>query len=345
MLLRVLKFLKKRKENYISNWKEESNIEKYGGIVFALTCIGGMMFTPEAQRKHVAQYLNILGIFYMSLMYKRIKKTQRELIDKNKEIELQKRFIEVHQKETIDSITYAKRIQDAILPPTDLIKANLPDSFVLYKPKDIVAGDFYWMEQINDTILIAAADCTGHGVPGAMVSVVCSNALNRAVKEFHFSDTGAILDKVTDLVLETFEKSAAEVQDGMDISMLSINKVTRQIQWSGANNPLWYFEGTEKKEITADKQPVGKSSHRKPFTTHQIDYKENTTFYLFTDGYADQFGGAAGKKFKYKQFSDLLVKYNHLSQHVQKNIIETAFEDWKGNLEQVDDVCVIGIKI
>jgi serine phosphatase RsbU (regulator of sigma subunit) len=216
---------------------------------------------------------------------------------------------------------------------------------VLYKPKDIVAGDFYWMEEINDCVLIAAADCTGHGVPGAMVSVVCSNALNRAVKEFHLSDTGAILDKVTDLVLETFEKSVSEVKDGMDISLVSINKLSKKIQWSGANNPLWYFDNGELKEITADKQPIGKTDNRKPFTAHTFVCKPNTTLYLFTDGYADQFGGPKGKKFKYKPLQELLSENHKKEPQSQQTILNTAFDNWKGELEQVDDVCIIGIKL
>ncbi len=320
-------------------------MEKYGGLAFALIVMGVVLFTPETQRKNTPQYLNVLGIVFLALMYKRIKSAKRELIGKNKEIELQKRLIEEHQKETIDSITYAKRLQEAILPSEALIKEALPGTFVLYKPKDIVAGDFYWMEKINDTILIAVADCTGHGVPGAMVSVVCSNALNRAVKEFHFSDTGAILDKVTDLVLETFEKSDAQVQDGMDISLLSINKVSRQIQWSGANNPLWYFDSKALKEITADKQPIGRSSRRRPFKTHLIEYEQGAIFYLFTDGYADQFGGPKGKKFKYKQFQETLSATLGKDPDAKQISLNSTFENWKGELEQVDDVCVIGIML
>ncbi|MGZ6539853.1 MAG: PP2C family protein-serine/threonine phosphatase, partial [Bacteroidia bacterium] len=250
-------FIKRWKDNYITNWKEKDNFEKYGIIAFLTIVLGSVFLVPKSKHEKFAPYLFVWCYVFMALMFNRIKKSKQQVVYKNKEIELQKRLIEVHQKEIIDSITYAKRIQDAILPPDDFIKAKLPDTFVLYKPKDIVAGDFYWMEQVNDTIIIAAADCTGHGVPGAMVSVVCSNALNRAVKEFNLSNTGAILDKATDLVIETFEKSPDMVQDGMDISLLSINKVNHQIQWSGANNPLWYFNEAELKAISADKQPIG----------------------------------------------------------------------------------------
>ncbi|MBL7902337.1 MAG: tetratricopeptide repeat protein [Bacteroidia bacterium] len=269
-----------------------------------------------------------------------------QLTKKQKQIiEAQKQQVEEHQKEIIDSITYAKRLQEAILPPLDLISEKLPNSFVLYKPKDIVAGDFYWMEEQEDTVFIAAADCTGHGVPGALVSVVCSNALNRAVKEFGLRETGKILDKVRDLVLETFEKSSSEVKDGMDISLLSINHKSKKIQWSGANNPLWYITSSELKEIKADKQAIGKTESPAPFTTHEIVCEGAANFYLFTDGFADQFGGPAGKKFKYKQFSELLLS---LQQHEPKLVaqrMEHKFNEWKGNLDQVDDVCVIGINM
>jgi serine phosphatase RsbU (regulator of sigma subunit) len=178
-----------------------------------------------------------------------------------------------------------------------------------------------------------------------MVSVVCSNALNRTLKEFNLTETGKILDKTRDLVLETFEKSTSEVKDGMDISLLCVDKKNKMVFWSGANNPLWYIQSNELKEIKADKQPIGKTEYPKPFTTHQIEYIPGTTFYLFTDGFADQFGGPNGKKFKYKQFSELLLKYSNSSQKEQQEIFDKTFNQWKGDLEQVDDVCIIGLRL
>src|ERR1017187_9289474 len=162
------------------------------------------------------------------------------------------------------------------------------------------------MYEAGETVLIASADCTGHGVPGALVSVVCSNALNRTVKEFNLSETGRILDKVTELVLETFEKSGEEIKDGMDISLLSINRTTNQVQWSGANNPLWIVQGKELTEIKADKQPIGKSEDRHPFTTHILPLTAGQTFYLITDGYADQFSDN-DKKLMKKKFKEILL--------------------------------------
>ena len=275
----------------------------------------------------------------------RIIVSQKQEVEKQKEIaEKQKHLVEEKQKEILDSITYAKRLQQAILPPTEFISQNLSENFILYKPKDIVAGDFYWADEIENKFFIAAADSTGHGVPGAMVSVVCSNALNRTIKEFKLAETGKILDKARELVLETFEKSSKEVKDGMDISLLCIDKKSNKIFWSGANNPLWFIENGELKEIKADKQPIGKTDNPKPFTTHEIEFKENLTFYLFTDGLADQFGGPKGKKFKYKQFEEILISINDKTMQEQSEVINKQFEDWKGELEQVDDVCVIGVK-
>jgi serine phosphatase RsbU (regulator of sigma subunit) len=276
----------------------------------------------------------------------KITRKQKQVIEiKSLETEQQKRLIEEKNKDILDSITYAKRLQEAILPPISLIKKFFPQSFILYKPKDIVAGDFYWMERSGDNILIAAADCTGHGVPGALVSVVCSDALNRTLKEFRITNCGKILDKVTELVLETFEKSESNVQDGMDISLCCINTKALEVQWSGANNPLWYIQNGEMHEVRADKQPIGKYINSHPFHEHTIKLLKGDTIYLFTDGYADQFGGSKGKKFKDKQLQEVLLANESSSMEEQKSILERNLDEWKGNLEQVDDILVIGIRL
>ncbi len=291
------------------------------------------------------------------------KRKANEIISKQKEI------VEHKNKEILDSINYAKYIQNALLPSEKSISSLDIDCFILFKPKDIVSGDFYWIHNNpyttsgeNETY-IAAVDCTGHGVPGALVSVVGNNGLNRCVKEYGIHDTGKILDKLSELVEETFEKSENELKDGMDISLLKIshannssqsfdNKVN--IQWSGANNPLWIIKnsvsssGVENKEIIeirADKQPVGKYTERKKFTEHNLVLEKGDKLYLFTDGYADQFGGPKGKKFKYKQLEELLISSSKLSLEQQKINLENAFFEWKGDLEQVDDVCLICINL
>jgi len=314
------------------------------------------------------------------IMYNRFRiiRKQKQIIEhKNKETEEQKLIIEEKQTEILASISYAKRLQEAILPPHKMIAAYLPDSFIYYKPKDIVAGDFYWMEVVNrksgrenknidngsielnlkegsnsdlqttdtELILIAAADCTGHGVPGAMVSMVCSNALNRSVKEFGISEPGMILDKVRELVAETFERSETEVMDGMDISLCAFDKKTNELKWSGANNPLWIVRNKKVIELKPVKQSIGKIDNALMYSTETLQLQKNDSVYIFTDGYADQFGGEKGKKFKYSQLQDLLVENSNKPLAEQELLLDKALNNWKGNLEQVDDILIIGIKI
>ncbi len=287
---------------------------------------------------------------------------ENKVQERTQEIQLQKEMVEDKNKEIVDSINYAKRLQNAILPPISHIEKYLPSCFVFYKPKDIVAGDFYWFhthetllephEIENDpnakNIIFAAADSTGHGVPGAMVSVVGSNSLDRCVKEFKLRKPSDILDKLTDLVTKTFDTSDEEVKDGMDISLCEYNPITKQLQYAGANNPLWIvredLEGLELIEVKADKQPIGKYDFRKPFTNHAIQLQEGDCVYMFTDGYADQFGGELGKKYKYKTLKELLMSVYEKNMTMQLRIIEDAFNEWKGDYDQVDDVCLIGFR-
>ncbi|MBK8926300.1 MAG: SpoIIE family protein phosphatase [Crocinitomicaceae bacterium] len=274
-----------------------------------------------------------------------------QIIKKQKhEIEYHKLELELKQKEIVDSITYAQRLQHAILAPQDEIVKFFPRSFLLYKPKDIVAGDFYFFEKTDTHIFYAAADCTGHGVPGAMVSIVCSNALTRSIKEFGLTDPADILNKTRELVVQTFEKSGQDVKDGMDISFISKNINTHEIVWAGAHNALWIYTNGELQEVKPDKHPIGKSYHNDPFHSHKISLQKNDSLYLLTDGYADQFGGEnlpggkeGGKKFKASRLKELLAGMQSKSFTEQKEILEKTFENWRGNLEQLDDVCIIGI--
>ena len=201
------------------------------------------------------------------------------------------------------------------------------------------------MEPINDKILFAVADCTGHGVPGAMVSVVCHNALNRAVREFGLSNPGDILEKVTDLVIETFEKSTEEVKDGMDIGLCSFDFKNKQLEFAGANNGLYKIADGVLEEVKATKQPIGTYANRVPFETHLIPFKEGDIFYLFSDGYADQFGGEKGKKMKYKPFKELIIRHHNNDLDTQKKVMLDEFMNWMDDYEQVDDVCVVGIRV
>jgi len=304
----------------------------------------------ELKQQKIISFSFTIGFVLVLVLIFVVFRSLKQSREKNKIIENQKAVVELHQKEIIDSITYAKRLQQAILPAEAEIKKYLPENFLFYNPKDIVAGDFYWMHTTEKAVYIAAADCTGHGVPGAMVSVVCSNALNRAVKEFALTETGEILDKVRQLVIETFEKSDKDVKDGMDISLARIQKIKNsieektEIQWSGANNSLWYIQNNALTEIKANKQPIGKYSNPVPFTTHTREFSSAVTFYLFSDGYADQFS-TRDKKLMTKKFKEILLSIQHLALHEQGKYVEKYHIDWKGDMEQTDDVLVIGIKI
>lgn len=329
----------------------------------------------EAQKK--ITYWLIAGLSVMCVLaffiyrgYREKRKANRVILQQKEEVEKQKEeithkslLLQEKNKEIVDSINYAKRLQEAILPPQKLVKEYLKDSFILYKPKDIVAGDFYWMEHRDGTLFFAAADCTGHGVPGAMVSVVCSNALDRAVKEFHITDPGKILDKVRELVIETFEKSESEVKDGMDISLVALayseqkqseernnnplSSSALTLLWAGANNPLWILrKGAEElEEIKPDKQPIGVFTGAAPFTTHRVSISKGDSIYIFTDGYADQFGGEKGKKFKASNMKKLILMNKNEPMEVQHQRMNEYFETWRGSLEQIDDVCMIGVRI
>jgi len=255
-------------------------------------------------------------------------------------------IIKEKNKDITDSIKYAKRIQEAILPPDKLVQQYLPESFILYKPKDIVSGDFYWIEKAGDKILFAAVDCTGHGVPGAFVSIVGHNGLSRAINEFKITQPSLILDKLNEIVGETFrQEDNKEVKDGMDIALCSIDFKNQTLEYAGAMNSLYIISNNELKEINADKQPIGAFDNRKNFTNHSIKLKSGDHIYIFSDGYSDQFGGPKGKKFLYKRFQELLLSIHAKPMKEQKEILDKTIMDWKGNYEQLDDILVIGVKI
>ena len=273
-------------------------------------------------------------------------KLEETVEERTNELRIQKEVVEEKNQEITDSIVYAQRIQSAILPPSKLVRSHLPESFVLYLPKDIVAGDFYWLEQTDEAIYIAAADCTGHGVPGAMVSVVCHVALNRSVKEFGKTSPAEILDKTRELVIETFERSEHDVKDGMDIALVKIYKRDSQkIDFAGAQNPLWLIRDGEIIEWKGDKQPIGAFENAAPFTNNEVSIQEGDIFYIFSDGFVDQFGGEKGKKFKASNFKKFLMSiYQHPTDQ-QHEALKNQLKVWKGDLEQLDDICVIGVRL
>ncbi len=313
-----------------------------------------LLAAEDKKQQRLVSYIlavGLGGVMLIALLLVRSIRNKRkanQIIQAQKhEVELQRDMVEEKNREILDSIQYAKRLQEAILPPKRLVKEWLPQSFILYKPKDIVAGDFYWMETVGDVIYFAVADCTGHGVPGAMVSVVCSSALTKSLLEEGITEPAKILDRSRELVVERFERSEDEVKDGMDISLCAMNLLTGTLQWAGANNPLWLIRrGSEQvEEIKADKQPIGRYAIEAPFTNHIVQLNKGDALYLFSDGYSDQFGGEKGKKYKSGVLKKKLLNIQEVDMSEQRNLLNAEFERWKGDIEQVDDVCIIGVRV
>ncbi|MBL4670294.1 MAG: GAF domain-containing protein [Flavobacteriales bacterium] len=274
---------------------------------------------------------------------------EAEVKKRTREVVLQKEIIEDKNKNITDSIHYAKRIQDATLPDLGLMKKYLENSFVLFKPKDIVSGDFYWIEKKGDEIIFAVVDCTGHGVPGAFLSLIGHNSLNQIVNELGITIPSEILEELNKSVYKTLQNDLAEghIQDGMDMSICSLNIKTNILQFSGAYNPLYLIRSETIQEVKGDKIFIGSGNERnkKNFNNTVIQLEKNDCIYLFSDGYADQFGGPKGKKFKYSRFKELLIHINNMNMEEQHQNLDSSIIKWQGNLEQIDDVCIIGIKI
>jgi serine phosphatase RsbU (regulator of sigma subunit) len=277
-------------------------------------------------------------------------RSQKKLIElKNIETEEQKHTIEEKNKEITDSINYAQRIQRGILPSDNDISNAVGEHFVLFKPKDIVSGDFYWCASTKNISLLAAADSTGHGVPGAFMSMLGKTLLNQAVKDPSIQMPSQVLNYVNAELPNNLKAHGKDtsIKDGMDIVLCAIDRKKNVLHFSGANNPLWIIRNKELMEFTANKQAITASNEyeKMPFSDQIVELQKNDHVYLFTDGYADQFGGPKGKKFKYKQLAEILIEFSGRPLQEQKEILNTKFEQWKGDLEQVDDVCVIGVKI
>jgi serine phosphatase RsbU (regulator of sigma subunit)/HAMP domain-containing protein len=283
-----------------------------------------------------------------SLEAKVIERTE-EVVRQKEEIELQSRKLEVLYKHVTDSIRYAKRLQEAILPPMSIVHNLLPESFILYKPKDIVSGDFYWLNDKSGKVVIAAVDCTGHGVPGAFMSIVGNNMLNQIMREKPLTDAASILDELNIQAAKNINQNPEEgaVRDGMDLSLCVIDPVNKTIDYAGANNPIYIFRNKQFTEIKADKMPIGylDDQQQRKFTNHRIEVEPGDTVYIFSDGYADQFGGPKGKKFMVNQFRNMLASIHHLPLSEQQDILDRTIENWRGGLEQVDDILVIGFRL
>lgn len=314
-----------------------------------------ILLNERLKNKSMQIYFALGGIALLSVLaffiFRGLKEKQRANIaleGKNKIIEEKSLIVEQQHKDITDSIKYAERIQAAILPPERLWKTILPQSFVFYQPKDILSGDFYWIEETADHVFIAAADCTGHGVPGALMSIVNYNLLNKAVLEKGMTDAGKILDGINSWLTQSLHQSYQEatMRDGMDLSLCVIDKHTNILNYAGAFNSIYIIKNGQLEEFTPDKQPVGAyiEDNIKPFHNKYIPLQANDVVYMFTDGYADQFGGEKGKKYKYKRLQSLLNEVHRQPFQTQKERVSESINTWKGNLEQIDDMLLLGFK-
>jgi len=311
----------------------------------------------QLKQKNITIYagigLAVALLFFLFFVYRSLqakKKTNLLLENKNGEIMRQKFVIEEKNKDIIDSLNYAQRLQENILPPDNLVKKLFPESFVFYKPKDIVSGDFYWIEPDGDNVFVAVVDCTGHGVPGAIMSIVGNNLLHKILKEEKITSCAQMLDRlVVNLVkyLRQDESNERISNDGMDVALCKINVKSGAAEFAGAFNPVLVIKGDIITEYKPNKFSVGRHTYAAgfKFTDNSFSIEPGSMLYLFSDGYADQFGGRKGKKFMRKNFYSLLKEISALPATEQAERLNRTFYDWKQDITQVDDICVIGIRI
>jgi len=283
---------------------------------------------------------------------KKLWQTSTAVHQEKEKINKLKQEVELKHQEVIDSVNYAKRIQEAILPPLSEIAAGFSDCFVLFKPRDIVSGDFYWHYRREHITVIAVCDCTGHGVPGAFMSMIGNTLLNQIVIEksiFHAGEILTSLDEAIRLALKQDDQESSS-RDGMDVALCVIDTGRNEVRFAGANRPLYIFgESLDEgfMEIKPSKFPIGGQAVHgaKKFDEVLITNRPDFAYYLFSDGYADQFGGALGKKFMLKNMRNLLSEIQLKPMAAQREHMDRAFEAWRGNQEQIDDVLMIGVKI
>ncbi|MBI5540835.1 MAG: DUF4154 domain-containing protein [Bacteroidia bacterium] len=330
-------------------------------IILLITVMGYFIFKAYKVKKRANKLLKEKNFEIMEQneeirQQKEEIEAQRDEIEKqNAELEIQKKTAEdqrdeiTEQKEEImASIHYARRIQTAVLPPSKFISKILPDHFfILNKPRDIVSGDYYWMAQKGNKTIIAAADCTGHGVPGAFMSLLGVSFLNEVINKMDEIYANNILDKLRESVINALNQAGTEgiTKDGMDLALCVLDLNTYELQFAGANNPLYLIRNKELIETKADKMPIGLYDENKPFTNNLFQLQKDDAFYIFSDGYPDQFGGPSGKKFMYKKMKELLVNIQDEKMSDQQKILEKTIEDWQGDLFQVDDMLIIGVKV
>ena len=286
--------------------------------------------------------LFILSFIFMFFQWKKTK-------SQNKTIVKQHKLLDETHKEITDSINYAKNIQDALMTSVVYLNDVLPNSFIFLKPKDVVSGDYYWVHKTNeDEIFFTVADCTGHGVPGAFMSMIGNSLLNENIIENKIKTPASILNNMRENIINSLNQKNPEKanKDGMDMALCKYNKKTMTVEFAGANNPLVHVRNGEINHIKANYQPVAISAGaKKPFTNHEIKVEKDDMLFIYSDGFADQFGGPKGKKYMSRKFRDYLASISSLSAKEQSEKLEKEFYRWKGDQDQIDDVCVMGVKI
>jgi len=308
----------------------------------------------EAKQKETQRNAFIVGFLLVAvltvLIFKNLRDKQRankKLEEAYTTIEIKNSIVEQKNKDITDSINYAKRIQRALLASDFLLQKKLPEYFVFYKPKDIVSGDFYWATALGDTFYFATCDCTGHGVPGAFMSLLNISKLNEAINEKQIMEPHRVFNYVRDEIVKALnpDGSINSTDDGMDAVLCAYDFKKMTLNFVCANNPLWLIREGKLVEYKADKIPVGKSETTNSFSLQTIELQKGDCIYTFTDGYADQFGGEKGKKFKYKQLQELLLSICNLPLNEQQTILSSTLDKWRGKIEQIDDILVVGVKV
>lgn len=315
-----------------------------------------LIASKEKQQQRIILWFVFGGLILVAafgiMMFNRFKVTKKQnaiISVQKQEVEKQKHLVEEKQTEILDSINYAKRIQYSLLASDKLLTDNLPNHFLFFKPKDVVSGDFYWGSKLSSgNFNLVTADSTGHGVPGSIMSMLNISCLNEAINADKLTQPSEILNATRSKIIDHLSNdgSAEGGKDGMDCSLVSFDFKNKKLIYAAANNPVWIIRDGTFITLAADRMPVGKHDKDSvPFTQHEIELQSGDMVYTLTDGFPDQFGGPNGKKFKYKQLEELLLSIAHESTESQKQKLEVVFESWKGNLEQVDDVCVIGVRV
>jgi serine phosphatase RsbU (regulator of sigma subunit) len=330
----------------------------YFTYIYSLVVEAGMKTAISTGDSTTAPYRFIMySVLVMALVYlfvmsqtRRLIKTKKLLKEKEQALEIiakQKVELEIKEKDITDSLIYAQRIQEALLPSEAYLRNHFENSFIFFSPKNIVSGDFYWIGEKDDKVFLVAADCTGHGVPGALMSMIGLEIIEKTINEGNIkipSQILAVLNKGLEKTFTSEKNIGTIIRDGMDVGLCIIDKKRRKLEYAGAFFPLYLIRNNNLTEIKGDKLIIGMNPEGHPYTDHEVDLMEDDIFYMFSDGYVDQFGGAENRKFMYRRFRYLLLTIHRFSVEDQKSILDENIKTWMGSNVQVDDIMVMGFR-